>query len=93
MYTYHNYKTKKELKADAARMAELLAADANDETSVEFPEYRRLANRLGVYQPNNMFGTPDPTEGKVYIEGPHYPRPHSWYAEAWLSGGVIVKVK
>ena len=31
--------------------------------------------------------------GKVYLEGPHYPKPHRWYAEAWLEDGVVVKVK
>ncbi len=31
--------------------------------------------------------------GKVYLEGPHYPLPHQWYAEAWLENGVVVKVK
>ena len=31
--------------------------------------------------------------GKVYLEGPHYPAPHSWYAEAWLENGVVKKVK
>jgi len=29
--------------------------------------------------------------GKVYLEGPHYPRPHKWYASAMLNEGVIVK--
>lgn len=31
--------------------------------------------------------------GKVYLEGPHYPEAHKWYAEAWLENGVVVKVK
>ncbi len=31
--------------------------------------------------------------GKVYLEGPHYPKPHTWYAEAELVNGVVVKVK
>ena len=31
--------------------------------------------------------------GKVYLEGPHYPKPHSWYAEAWMESGKVVKVK
>lgn len=31
--------------------------------------------------------------GKVCLEGPHYPKPHSWYAEAELVNGVVVKVK
>lgn len=31
--------------------------------------------------------------GKITLEGPHYPKPHSWYAEAELVNGVVVKVK
>ena len=31
--------------------------------------------------------------GKVSLEGPHYPKPHSWYAEAELKNGVVVKVR
>lgn len=31
--------------------------------------------------------------GKVYLEGPHYPKPHSWYAEAELKDGIVIKVK
>lgn len=33
---------------------------------------------------------PDAT---VYIEGPHYPAPHVWYAQCQMRGGVITKVK
>ena len=29
--------------------------------------------------------------GKVYLEGPHYPEPHRWYASAQVVNGVIVK--
>jgi len=31
--------------------------------------------------------------GRVSLEGPHYPKPHTWYAEAELVNGVVVKVK
>jgi hypothetical protein len=32
-------------------------------------------------------------EHRVTLEGPHYPQPHRWYAEATVRDGVIVKVK
>lgn len=41
---------------------------------------------------NLGFGTP-PTNGKAYIEGPHYPEPHRWYAEVTIQDGKVVKVK
>lgn len=31
--------------------------------------------------------------GKVHLEGPHYPKAHTWYAEAELMDGVVIKVK
>ena len=31
--------------------------------------------------------------GKVYLEGPHYPAAHTWYAEGELKDGVLIKVK
>ena len=36
------------------------------------------------------FVSPD---GRVYLEGPHYPKPHRWYAQAELHDGCLVKVK
>lgn len=52
-----------------------------------------LANgsRLEVFQPG-PFGR-DIRDGAVTLEGPHYPRPHTWYATATVKDGVIVKVK
>ena len=31
--------------------------------------------------------------GTVYLEGPHYPKPHKWYASATLVDGVVKVVK
>jgi hypothetical protein len=36
---------------------------------------------------------PCPQNGVITIEGPEYPQPHTWYAEATVENGVIVKVK
>jgi len=30
--------------------------------------------------------------GKVSLEGPHYPKPHTWYAQAELKNGIVIKV-
>jgi hypothetical protein len=34
-----------------------------------------------------------PTDGVVYLEGPHFPEMHAWYAVAILKNGKIVSVK
>jgi hypothetical protein len=31
--------------------------------------------------------------GKEYVEGPHYPEPHMWYAEVTVQDGIVIKVK
>lgn len=43
-----------------------------------------------VFQPGGIF--PGKTDGKVAIEGPHYPAPHTWYASATIKDSVIIKV-
>ena len=52
-----------------------------------------VANGAEVSCFNPGMGGPLPLTGKVYLEGPHYPQPHKWYAEAWLENGFVVKVK
>ena len=31
--------------------------------------------------------------GVVYLEGPHYPKPHTWYASGMMENGVLKSVK
>ena len=33
-----------------------------------------------------------PINGTVYLEGPHYPKPHRWYAQGTMKSGRLVKV-
>jgi hypothetical protein len=48
--------------------------------------------RVTVFQPG-PFGGDEPKNGKVWLEGPHYPEPHRWYAEGTLKDGVLVSIK
>ena len=46
--------------------------------------------QVRLYSP----GLGSPVEnGTEYVEGPHYPRPHTWYAEVEVRNGIVVKVK
>ena len=45
-----------------------------------------------VFQPGPFGGT-EPTDGEIMLEGPHYPKPHTWYATAILKNGKIISVK
>jgi len=46
--------------------------------------------RLYTYNPSGMF--PTPKNGSDVIEGPHYPKPHRWYAVVQVKDGYVVKV-
>ena len=45
---------------------------------------------IGVISPG-LF--PAPRNGRVTLEGPHFPAAHTWYAQATVVDGVITKVK
>lgn len=32
-------------------------------------------------------------DGVEYVEGPHYPKPHTWYAQVTMRNGKVVSVK
>lgn len=34
-----------------------------------------------------------PWDGPVAREGPHYPKPHTWYAEGMMKSGVLISAK
>lgn len=61
-------------------------------TKKELREAVLAGEIIRCYQPG--LG-PDLTDysGKICLEGPHYPKPHSWYAEVVLENGVIKKVR
>lgn len=66
----------------------------NFKTKKALKEAVATGAKVTVFQPNgDLFGAVPPTDGKVYLEGPHYPAPHTWYAEAFLQNGIIIKVK
>jgi len=48
--------------------------------------------RITVFQPS-PFGDEDLPDGTAFLEGPHYPEPHRWYAQVEVRDGVVIKVK
>ena len=45
--------------------------------------------RVEVFSPGPF---PAPTNGETSIEGPHFPKPHTWYARVRVENGLVVKV-
>lgn len=65
--------------------------DINFKTKKALKEAVAAGKRVTYYQPG-PFGGNEPRDGKITLEGPHYPAPHTWYATAQVKDGVIVKV-
>lgn len=67
-------------------------------TTINFKSKKQLKDALaagrqvGYYQPG-PFGGNEPRDGRVALEGPHYPAAHTWYATAEVRDGFIVNVK
>lgn len=62
----------------------------NFKTKKQLVEALKAGQRVEVFQPG--IGTV-PVHGPVYLEGPHYPEPHKWYASGTMADGKLVKVK
>lgn len=66
-------------------------------TSINFKHLKDLkaavkaGEKIEVFNPG--LGGPIPLNGTVYLEGPHYPQPHKWYAKAIMEDGYIKEVK
>lgn len=64
----------------------------NFKTKKALIEAVKAGEKVTVYQPG-PFGGREQSDGTIYLEGPHYPEPHKWYAQATLKDGVVVSVK
>lgn len=63
--------------------------ETNFKTKKALKEAVKAGQEIGVYSPGPFSAK---TEGRVSLEGPHYPAPHSWYASAEIHEGKVVKV-
>lgn len=65
-------------------------------TVKNFPSKKALkeavanGEKVRLYAPG--LGTPK-ENGVDFVEGPHYPKPHKWYAQVTMKDGIVVKVK
>lgn len=62
----------------------------NFKTKREFKEAVKMGKQIVLFSP----GIGEPRKnGREFVEGPHYPEPHRWYAEVQVKNGVVVSVK
>lgn len=62
----------------------------NFKTKKALKEAVKNGERVTVYQPGGL--SSPPKDGTVYLEGPHFPEPHKWYAVGEVKDGVLIKV-
>ena len=80
--------------SDAARRSErgrkMAYTEKNFKTKKALKEAMKTGEVVRVYQPG-PFGQ-SVQDGRVTLEGPHYPAAHSWYASGEVKDGVLLKV-
>lgn len=62
----------------------------NFQTKKALKEALERGELLSVFQPGPF---PAQTDGWITLEGPHYPQPHKWYAQALIENSYIIKLK
>lgn len=62
----------------------------NFPTKKALKEAFKAGDKLEVFQPGGLFA--GKTDGVVVIEGPHFPKPHRYYAEVIIKDSIIVKI-
>ena len=64
--------------------------EINFKSKKALKEAVKAGKEIRVFRPG--LGGPGPINGKVYLEGPHYPEPHKWYASGVANNGTLVSV-
>lgn len=66
-------------------------------TSTNFKSKKALKDAVAAGQKVTIFNPGPfgnaPTNGSATVEGPHYPKPHTWYAQVEMKDGYVVRVK
>lgn len=65
-------------------------ADTNYKTKKALKDAVANGEQVTIFAPG--MGSPK-ANGREFLEGPHYPAPHTWYAQVEMRDGVVVKVK
>lgn len=66
-------------------------------TTINFKTKKELiaaladGKKISIYQPS-PFDNKSIDNGIAYLEGPHYPQPHRWYARVMLQDGYIIEI-
>ncbi len=95
MYCTINFKTKKALKEAALKRKRWLTLSGlNPPATVllinEFPDGE--PPKITFWQRNDLFNVKPAINGLQTVEGPHFPKAHTWAAHCHMVEGEVVKV-
>ena len=62
----------------------------NFKSKAEIKRALAAGETITVFSPGPF---PAPTDGKVSLEGPHYPKPHTWYGMGIVKDGKLISIK
>jgi hypothetical protein len=65
-------------------------ADMNPKSKAELKRWLAEGRTVYAFSPGPF---PCPANGWITLEGPHYPKPHRWYARARVVDSIIREVK
>jgi hypothetical protein len=62
----------------------------NFKTKKALKEAVKAGEKITLYAPG--LGTPK-DNGIEFVEGPHFPSSHTWYAQVTMKDGIVIAVK
>ena len=65
----------------------------NFKTKKALKEAVKTGKEITIFQPGPFGEDTNEFTGTAYLEGPHYPDPHCWYAKATIENGIITKIE
>jgi hypothetical protein len=63
----------------------------NFKSKAEFKRALAAGTEVSIFQPG-LGDTPENGTG-IAVEGPHYPKPHSWYGQVTVKDGRVTAIK
>lgn len=63
--------------------------DPNFKTKKALKDAVKQGKEVFVFSPGPF---PVAKTGRLAVEGPHYPQPHTWYATVQVEDGKVIKV-
>lgn len=66
--------------------------DPDFKTKKALKEALAKGDTVEVFHPNAIVANSIPRDGTITLEGPHYPKPHTWYATGTMKDGKLVRV-